>query len=36
MEILIPKDENSLSIGNFYKVKIIRAEEFDFYAKIQK
>lgn len=36
MEILIPKDENSLSIGNFYKVKIIGAEEFDFYAKIQK
>ncbi len=33
-ECLIKKDEANLEIGNFYKAEIVKAEEFDLYAKV--
>ena len=35
-ECLIKREDGELSIGNFYNAEIIKAEEFDFYAKILK
>ena len=35
-ECLVKKEEAELEIGNFYNAEIIKAEEFDFYAKIIK
>jgi hypothetical protein len=31
---LIKKNEVNLEIGNFYKAEIVKAEEFDLYAKV--
>lgn len=36
MEVLISSEENSLSIGEFYQVELLKAEDFDFYAQIKK
>jgi ribosomal protein S12 methylthiotransferase len=33
-ECLVKKSDADLEIGNFYKAEIVKAEEFDFYAKI--
>ena len=33
-EVLILAGEKKLRVGNFYQVKIIRAEEFDLYGEI--
>jgi ribosomal protein S12 methylthiotransferase len=33
-ECLIKKNEGDLEIGNFYKAEIVKAEEFDLYAKV--
>jgi ribosomal protein S12 methylthiotransferase len=33
-ECLIKKNEVNLEIGNFYKAEIVKAEEFDLYAKV--
>ena len=35
-ECLVKRDEGELLVGNFYNAEIIKAEEFDFYAKIIK
>ena len=35
-ECLVKREDADLEIGNFYKAEIIKAEEFDFYAKIIK
>ena len=35
-ECLVKRDEGELVVGNFYNAEIIKAEEFDFYAKIIK
>ena len=35
-ECLVKRDEGELVVGNFYNAEIIKAEEFDFYAKILK
>ncbi len=34
-EVMIPKTEKKLILGNFYKVKISSATEFDLFAEIQ-
>jgi ribosomal protein S12 methylthiotransferase len=33
-EVLIAKEENQLTIGNFYNVTIIKSEDFDLYASL--
>ena len=35
-ECLVKREDADLEIGNFYNAEIIKAEEFDFYAKIIK
>ena len=35
-ECLVKREEGELIVGNFYNAEIIKAEEFDFYAKIIK
>ena len=33
-EVLIKADEGELAVGNFYQVEVLRAEDFDLYAKV--
>lgn len=35
-EVLIEKDERELTIGEFYRVRITKAEEFDLYGSIEE
>lgn len=35
-ECLVPLTEGDLTIGEFYQIELIKAEEFDFYGKIKE
>jgi ribosomal protein S12 methylthiotransferase len=35
-ECLVPLTEGDLTIGEFYQIELVKAEEFDFYGKIKE